>query len=130
MVAINPVDTNGYWMVNSIHLPVPGHKMKVEHDNVVGSESGRTEDGINHIDWVRRDVRKLYLTWGAMTKEELDIIVNNMQGQEFTFTFRDRGVTRTMSAYSGKCSYELVTHDYMGLGIELYANISINVVEM
>lgn len=128
--AVNPVDTKGEWMVGSTHLPIPKINMKVEHENVVGSESQRTEDGVTNIDWVRRDVRKLYLEWAAMSESEVDLIVGLMQGQEFVFTFKDRGKVQTMNAYVGKCSYTQLTDDYMGLGIGMYTDISINVIEL
>lgn len=127
---VNPVDTKGEWMVNGTHLPIPKSGMKVEHENVVGSESQRTEDGTTNIDWIRRDVRKLYLEWSAMSESEIDFIVGLMQGKEFTFTFKDRGKVQTMQGYVGKCSYTHLTDNYMGLGIGLYTDVSMNVIEL
>lgn len=127
---VNPVDTKGEWMVGNVHLPIPSINTKVEHENVVGSESERTEDGLAHIDWVRRDVRKVYLKWSAMSESEVDLIVELLQGNEFVFTFKDRGKVYTMNGYVGKCSYTLLTDNYMGLGVGLYTDVSANVVEI
>ena len=64
---INKVDTDGYWMVGSTHIYIPSVETKVEHSNVTGSSTGRSEDGVMRIDWIRRDVRKVYLKYKYMT---------------------------------------------------------------
>lgn len=129
-LSINTLDTKGWWMVGSTHIYVPAFNTKVEHSNVVGASSGRGSDGIMHIDWVRRDVRKVYLKYGAMTKSELDTLFELMQGKEFTFTFRDKGNTETMNAYVGDTSYNFYSYanDYLG-GEEIYTDVEIHVIE-
>ena len=94
------MDTAGEWMVDSSHLYIPSAGIKVEHSNLAGASSGRTEDGVMHIDWVRRDLRKVYLQWKVLTGSEMDYIMSLMQGKEFTLTFKDRGKVQKMSAYS------------------------------
>ena len=121
------LDTAGEWMINSSHLYIPSAGIKVEHSNLAGSSSGRTEDGIMHIDWVRRDIRKVYLQWSVLTSRELDYILGLMQGKEFTITFKDRGKVQTMKAYSAESSY---TYYSAALGEDLYTNVSINAIEM
>lgn len=129
-LSINTLDTKGWWMVGSTHIYVPAFNTKVEHSNVVGASSGRGSDGIMHIDWVRRDVRKVYLKYGAMTKSELDTLFDLMQGKEFTFTFRDKGTTETMNAYVGDTNYNFYSYanDYLG-GEEIYTDVEIHVIE-
>ena len=85
------LDTAGEWMINSSHLYIPSAGIRVEHSNLAGASSGRTEDGIMHIDWVRRDIRKVCLQWKVLTASELDYVLGLMQGKEFTITFKDRG---------------------------------------
>ena len=121
------LDTAGEWMINNNHLYVPSAGIKVEHTNLAGSSSGRTEDGVMHIDWVRRDIRKVYLQWKVLTGTELDYILNLMQGKEFTLTFKDRGRVQTMRAYSSDSSY---TYYSAALGEDIYTAISINAIEM
>lgn len=58
-MTINKLDTTGSWAVNGTPIYIPSAGVKVAHTNVAGSGSGRTEDGVMHIDWVRRDVRIL-----------------------------------------------------------------------
>ena len=121
------LDTAGEWMVNSDHLYIPSAGIRVEHTNLAGSSSGRTEDGVMHIDWIRRDIRKVNLQWKVLTGTELNYILGLMQGKEFTLTFKDRGQVQTMSAYSSESSY---TYYSAALGEDIYTDVSINAIEM
>ena len=121
------LDTAGEWKVNSSPLYIPSAGIRVEHTNLAGSSSGRTEDGVMHIDWVRRDIRKVNLQWKVLTGTELNYILGLMQGKEFTLTFKDRGKVQTMSAYSSESSY---TYYSAALGEDIYTDISINAIEM
>jgi hypothetical protein len=121
------LDTAGEWMVNDSHLYIPSAGIKVKHSNLAGSSSGRTEDGVMHVDWVRRDIRKVHLQWQVLTGSELNYILGLMQGQEFTLTFKDRGVVQTMFAYSSESSY---TYYSAALGEDIYTDVSINAIEM
>ena len=121
------LDTAGEWKVNDKHLYIPSAGIRVEHSNLAGSSSGRTEDGVMHIDWVRRDIRKVNLQWKVLTGTELNYILGLMQGKEFTLTFKDRGKVQTMSAYSSESSY---TYYSAALGEDIYTDVSINAIEM
>jgi hypothetical protein len=121
------LDTAGEWKVNSSPLYIPSAGIQVEHSNLAGSSSGRTEDGVMHIDWVRRDIRKVHLRWSVLTASELDYILGLMQGREFTLTFKDRGKVQTMNAYSSESSYIYYS---AALGTDLYTDVSINAIEM
>jgi hypothetical protein len=121
------MDTAGEWMVNSSHLYIPSAGIKVEHTNLAGSSSGRTEDGVMHIDWIRRDIRKVNLQWSVLTATELNYVLGLMQGKEFTLTFKDRGQVQKMSAYSSESSY---TYYSAALGEDIYTDVSIIAIEM
>ena len=121
------LDTKNEWMVNGNHLYIPSAGIQVEHTNLAGSSSGRTEDGIMHIDWIRRDIRKVHLKWSVLTASELDYILNLMQGKEFVLTFKDRGVVQTMNAYSSESTY---TYYSAAFDNDLYTDVSINAIEM
>jgi hypothetical protein len=115
-------------MVGTSHIYVPSTPCKVEHSNVVGADSGRDETGIMHIDWVRRDVRKVYLHYNAITKTELAYLMNLMQGKEFTFKFIDQGSVQTIDAYVGESSYEFYSYS-SAYDEGVYVNFEIRVVE-
>ena len=121
------LDTKGEWKVNNSPLYVPSAGIQVQHTNLAGSSSGRTEDGVMHIDWIRRDIRKVSLRWSVLTAAELDYVMGLMQGQEFTLTFKDRGKVQTMRAYSSESNYVYYS---AALGTDIYTEVSINAIEM
>ena len=121
------LDTTGSWKVNDSPLYVPSAGIQVSHSNLAGSSSGRTEDGVMHIDWIRRDIRKVNLQWKVLTASELDYVMGLMQGKEFTLTFKDRGMVQTMNAYSSESSYNYYS---AALGEDIYTDVSINAIEM
>lgn len=126
---INKLDTANKWMVDSDEIYIPSTPCKVEHSNVTGESTGRDETGIMHIDWVRTDVRKVYLHYNAITETELAYMMSRMQGKEFSFKFLDQGSVQTMSAYVGESSYEF--YSYSTLYAEgVYTNFEIHVIEM
>lgn len=119
------------YAVNGSSIYAPSEDgVKVEHNNIVSSDSGRTESGKMHIRWVRRDVRKVSLTYDAITGIEVKHMIDLMQGREFTFDYYDMGEMQSMSAYCGESSYtehNLKNHAEEG---GVYKNFSINVIEM
>ena len=121
------LDTAGEWKVGNYPLYIPSAGIQVEHTNLAGSSSGRTEDGIMHIDWIRRDIRKVHLRWSVLTASELNYILGLMQGKEFVLTFKDRGSVQTMNAYSSESSY---TYYSAAFGEDIYTDVSINAIEM
>ena len=128
-MTINKLDTESKWMVGDSHIYIPATPCKVEHSNIAGASSGRDEAGIMHIDWVRRDVRKVYLQYKAITATELAYMQNLMQGKEFTFKFYDQGSVQTISAYVGESNYEF--YSYSNIYSEgVYINYEIHVIEL
>lgn len=126
---VNKLDTDGYWMVDSTHIYIPSTPCKVEHSNITGESTGRDETGLMHIDWVRRDVRKVYLHYNAITETELATMMSLMQGKEFTFKFIDQGTVQTIDAYVGESSYEF--YSYSALYAEgVYTNFELHVIEL
>ena len=121
------LDTAGEWKVNDSPLYIPSNGIQVNHTNLAGSSSGRTEDGVMHIEWVRRDIRKVNLKWRVLTGSELDYILGLMQGKEFKLTFKDRGKVQTMNAYSSESTYNYYSS---ALGEDIYTDVSINAIEM
>jgi len=123
------LDTQGHWMVGQSHIYIPAPNTKIEHTNVASADSGRTEDGVMHINWVRTDVKKVYLVYNAITGNEKDYMMNLMQGKEFEFTYWDNGA-KTFSGYCGESSYEAYASTLHASEGGLYQNFSINVIEL
>lgn len=127
-VSINTIDTANQWMVGTSHIYIPSTPCKVEHSNVVGSSSGRSEDGIMRIDWVRTDVRKVYLHYNAMSASELSTMLTLLQGKEFEFKFLDQGAVQTMNAYCGECNYQFYTNSTL-YNEAIYTDVEFHVIE-
>lgn len=126
---INKIDTDGKWMVDSYHIYIPSTPCKVEHSNVAASSTGRDETGVMHIEWLRRDVRKVILHYNYISASELAYIMGKMQGKEFTFKFFDQGSVQTISAYASESSYEF--YSYSSVYDEgVYQNFEIHVIEL
>lgn len=128
-MAIAKLDTAGHWMVNSSHIYIPAPNIKIEHTNVASADSGRTEDGVMHINWVRTDVRKVNLLYNAISGDEKDYMMGLMQGKEFTFTYWDNGA-KTFQGYCGESNYEEYSSVHHANEGGIYTNFSINVIEL
>lgn len=128
MASIGSID--GKWQVNGINIPQP-QSVSIEHTNVASEDSGRAEDGIMKITWVRTDVRKVSMKWNALTGNEVAFIRNLMQGKEYVFTYWDGG-TQTMNAYTGDSDYDIYSYNSRLYGDDggLYTNFSIDAVEL
>ena len=126
---INKLDTQSEWMVDSYEIYIPSTPCKIEHSNVAGESTGRDESGVMHIDWVRRDVRKVYLHYNAITETELAYMMGKMQGKEFSFKFLDQGSVQTMNAYVGESSYEFYSYS-SAYSEGVYTNFDIHVIEL
>ena len=120
--------TNGYWAVNGIPIYVPDD-VNISHDNVVTSDSGRTESGVMHITWVRTDVRKVELTYNMITGDAVEYMRNLMQGKVFDFTYYDNGI-HTINCYTGKCNYKQKNLSQYASEGGLCKDFKIDVVEM
>lgn len=126
-MTINKLDNKGYWKVGNTNIYVPSTPCKIERSNITGSSTGRDESGVMHIDWVRRDVRKVFLHYNAITGSELRFMQNLMQGKEFDFTFLQDDQVVTIHAYAGESTYE---HYSYALGDKIYTNYEIHVIEL
>lgn len=149
-MAIAKLDDGTHWAISyngSTWLPiyVPAPNITIEHTNVASADSGRTEDGTMHITWVRRDVRKVNLTYNAISGYEKAVMEALMQGKEFWFRYLDPhtdSVTYSNGAYSftaasvesfygytGESKYQEYSSVHRANEGGIYTNFSINVIE-
>ena len=121
-----------------IYVPAPN--ITIEHTNVASADSGRTEDGYMHINWVRRDVKKVNLLYNAISGDEkyyMEYEIGNvgMQGHEFWLRYEDGKVTSGVKAvvefygYTGESKYQLYSSVHRPEEGGIYTNYSINVIE-
>ena len=118
-----------YFTVNGTAIYEPDNNVKVTHESLADSESGRTRDGIMHINWVRTNMRKFNLTYSILTNEEYQLTADLLQGKIFTFGYIENGISRTMTAYCSNHSYDNYLHDDVSKR-GLYQNFQINIIEV
>ena len=151
-MAIAKLDDGTHWAISydgSSWLPiyVPAPNIKIEHTNVASADSGRTEDGVMHITWVRRDVKKVNLMYNAISGKEKSVMEKLMQGKEFWFLYLDTNHTAdptytdgdyTMAnmatvnsfyGYCGESNYQYYSSVHYASEGGIYTNFSINVIE-
>ena len=63
--------------------------IKVGFESLAGSDSGRTEDGIMHINWIYRRIRKVEIEMPPITAEEVSRLLSLVQGKEYSLTYFD-----------------------------------------
>ena len=120
--------TSNKWKVDGTAIYVPS-SVTIENDNIVSSDSGRTESGIMYINWIRPTVRKVKLTYDHITGAEVAFLHSLMQGREFVFVYEDNG-PKSMNAYAGKDSYsQRNLSNYASAGGE-YTDYSIDIIEI
>ena len=119
---------SAYWKVDGTPICTPT-SVKISYDNIVSSDSGRTESGRMNITWIRPSVRTVELTYDRITGAEVAFLHGLMQGKEFTFTYFD-GEFKSMSAYAGRDSYTQSNLQAYADEGGLYTGYSITVIEM
>lgn len=115
------------WKINGQAIYTPDINTKVDLESLAGESSGRTDDGIMHIDWIRTTIRKVHIKYDAMTKVEMAFMLNLVQGKEYTLTYEDPilGVN-TINCYTSNSSAELYSAVLFN---GLWRNVTFNCIE-
>ena len=94
------------WKVNGTPIYEPSSGIQILHTSISSADSGRTEDGYMHIEWVRRDIVKINFVWRALTGNEVRNLISLMQGKIFTLTYYELGQTHTARVYVAEINYK------------------------
>lgn len=129
-MGIGVLSTNGRWAVNGTPIYIPAPSTQISHESIQSSDTGRTEDGVMHIDWVRTNMVKVFLTWSYLTGDEVATLERLMQGKEFTLTYYDKGSTKTAHVYVSNMNYKKITDSLYTSEGGLYGDISANAIEI
>ena len=88
-------------LIDGQPILVPDADVEMEYSDLDSSETGRDEAGIMHRIVLRKDVRKIMLTYGTLTREEYRYLESLFARKpEFTVTYRDHhGEESTFRAY-------------------------------
>lgn len=122
--------SDGSWAVDGTPIYVPSPGTKIDHESIQSADTGRTEDGYMHIDWIRRDMVKVSMNWKYLTGNELSDLVSLMQGKEFTLTYFDMGHKHTAKVYCSKVSATKEADELYVPDGGLYSSVSANCIEL
>ena len=122
--------SSGRWKVNSTPIYTPSSGVQIEHESIQSADTGRTEDGVMRIDWVRTNIVKVHLAWKYLTGQEVAFLESLMQGEEFTLTYYDKGSVRTAEVYVSNMSYRKVTDALYTAEGGLYSDITVNAIQL
>ena len=122
--------SDGRWAVNGTPIYTPAPSTQIDHESIQSADTGRTEDGTMHIDWVRTNMVKVNMTWSHLTGREVAYLEQLMMGREFTLTYFDKGARHTASVYVSKVTYKKVTDALYASEGGLYSDIAINAIEI
>lgn len=118
------------WAVGGTAIYEPSTDTQIDHESIQSADTGRTEDGVMHIDWVRTNMVKVHMTWKHLTGIEVAYLEMLMQGKEFTLTYFDKGSTYTANVYVSTLSYTKVSDALYADEGGLYSDISANAIEI
>lgn len=90
---------------------------QMEWNSIAAEGSGRTQDGVMHIEWVKQRIPKAKFQYKALTAAQLAYMSNLVQGKTFQFTCpREDGSLETFEAYCSTASGSVYsTYFYNGL---------------
>lgn len=80
----------------------------VTYESLADENSGRTDDGVMHINWIWRKIRKVTMTFPPLTAQEIAELVDLVQGQEYELTYPDMSDKKlTIRCYTSNSSADL-----------------------
>ena len=96
-------------------------------ESIVDGNSGRTDDGVMHMRWIRTKVRKFSLQYNLMTAAEYEYMKNLLQGKTFVFGYWDKGEVKTINAYCEAAGATLTRIDGASGS---YAGVKFDIIEL
>lgn len=80
--------TSQFFAINGRKMASP-QNVTVQFDSLADENSGRTADGVMHINWIWRNIRKVTVELPPLSQSELGDIFSEVQGQEYDLTYLD-----------------------------------------
>lgn len=118
------------WKLNGKPIYEPDRSPRRSRTSIATAESGRSDDGYNHIEYVRTGIHKVELKWSALLEDQwayiLDLLDQHPENMTLTFPDPQRGIT-TINCYAGDSSDELYSYVLYG---GLCRNCQVNLIEL
>ena len=83
--------------------------IKVDLESLASEDSGRTDNGVMHINWILKKIRKVQIELPPSTPDVFAPLLNAVQGQIYLLTYFDPmdNSEKTINAYTSKGSSSL-----------------------
>lgn len=104
--------------------------IKVNYESLSSDDSGRTADGVMHIYWIYRKVRKVEIELRPTAdRSSLARILALVQGQEYNLTYWDplENAEKTIKAYTSNSSADMYNGVLYG---GMWQGVSFNAIEL
>ena len=100
--------------------------IKVDLESLASEDSGRTDNGVMHINWILKKIRKVQIELPPSTPDVFAPLLNAVQGQIYLLTYFDPmdNSEKTINAYTSTSSSELysgILHTGLWQGIQFNA---------
>ena len=100
--------------------------IKVDLESLASEDSGRTDNGVMHINWILKKIRKVQIELPPSTPDIFAPLLNAVQGQIYLLTYFDPmdNSEKTINAYTSTSSSELysgVLYNGLWQGIQFNA---------
>lgn len=104
-------------------------QMKFGWESIASEDSGRTLDGVMHIYWLLRKIRKIEIIMPPCQEGTINSIINLVQGKEYNLTYYDPAIggQRTITVYTSNASADM----YSGVVMNgLWQNFEFHAIEL
>lgn len=119
--------TKGHFQINETQFPAKA--LKVGFESLNSEDSGRTDDGVMHLNWIFRKIRKVEIEMPPITSAEVSNLLNLVQGTEYQLTYFDplENAEKTIEVYTSNSSADL----YSGMILDgLWQGVRFNAIEL
>ena len=99
--------SKGHFKVNGTEYLAKS--IKVDLESLASEDSGRTDDGVMHINWVLKKIRKVFIEMPPSITADIAPLLSAVQGQTYSLTYFDplTNAEKTITAYTSKGSSSL-----------------------
>lgn len=99
--------SKGHFKVNGTEYKA--QSIKVNLESLASEDSGRTDDGVMHINWVLKKIRKVQIELPPSTADVFAPLLAAVQGQTYSLAYFDplANAEKTITAYTSKGSSSL-----------------------
>ena len=99
--------SKGHFKVNGTEYLAKS--IKVDLESLASEDSGRTDDGVMHINWVLKKIRKVFIEMPTSITADIAPLLSAVQGQTYSLTYFDplANAEKTITAYTSKGSSSL-----------------------